>query len=139
VTKWPLLRTSCSPVSCRRLGVEQSLEKPNRTANCTGVVDHGSQVFTVSPVAENQSAMRAVACRSWGRASSTRCRRPVSGPRNGWKSLVDVDDVVGVEASLATTNIVGVVSCSKGAGGGVVTNESTAESGYQRSKSRSFR
>jgi hypothetical protein len=43
----------------------EALEKPNRTANCTGVVDHGSQVFTVSPVAENQSAIRAVACRWW--------------------------------------------------------------------------
>ena len=34
-------------------------------ASCTGVVDHGGQVFAVSPVAENQSVMRAVACRWW--------------------------------------------------------------------------
>ena len=59
--------------------------------------------------------------------------------RNSWKSLLEVDDVVGCGAFAGYNNIVGVVSCSKGAGGGVVTKESTADSGYQRSKSGSFR
>jgi hypothetical protein len=60
--------------------------------------------------------------------------------RNSRKSLVEVDDVVGCGAFAGhTTNIVGVVRCSNGAGGVVVTKESIAESGYHRSKSGSFR
>jgi hypothetical protein len=44
-------------------GVDLCGAECDRTADCSGVVDHGSQVLMVSPVAENQSAMRAVAWR----------------------------------------------------------------------------
>jgi hypothetical protein len=64
VTKWPVLRIRCSQGSCPLVGVEQN-RWSNRARYCTGVEDHGGQVFTVSPVVENQSAMRAVACRGW--------------------------------------------------------------------------
>ncbi len=52
-------------------------------------------MYAVSPVAANQSAMRAVACYWWDSLQSTLAVDLDEFLRNRWKSLVEVADIVG--------------------------------------------